>query len=305
MEEKEKSLLQELSTELKRVDEGVFVHWNMNSADYGFEAIANRFRHLTGQKIPYLPSDEKRIDLDSLITDKFGEGYASHPKLPNLAVLNDCSTRFLRKGTLEIELANDGDFGSVQRSTTEKARIIGELGRRFSEGNLKTLDSVGSVKFAGSNLDAVKVVLEAGAKFRQVERSLKRRHGGRTTLQVADEYDAQDLYRSILYLFFHDVRDEPWTPDYAGSGSRIDFTLPDFQLAIELKKSRPSMTTKDLADELIVDSERYKKMDGITHLVCLVFDHEGIIPNPRGIEKDLRRDNSKEGLAVTVQIFDR
>jgi hypothetical protein len=106
-------------------------------------------------------------------------------------------------------------------------------------------------------------------------------------------------------LFFDDIREESWTPEYAGGSSRIDFVLRDFRLAIETKKTRPSLTDKKLGDELIIDRDRYAKHPDVRHLVCLVFDHSGILANPRGVEVDLSRESSGEGIAVTVKIVDR
>jgi hypothetical protein len=36
-----------------------------------------------------------------------------------------------------------------------------------------------------------------------------------------------------------------------------------------------------------------------------VFDYEGILAGPRGLEADLARETTVEGLAVKVKIFDR
>lgn len=138
-----------------------------------------------------------------------------------------------------------------------------------------------------------------------MRRSLARRFGNRPTLRVTDEHDAQDLLRSLLLVFLDDVRPESWTPTYAGGSSRVDFLLPDYRVAIELKHSRAGMTSKNLADELIVDRDRYKQLGDVSHLICLVFDYDGQLDGPRGLERDLSRQSSTEGLAVTVRIYDR
>ena len=83
----------------------------------------------------------------------------------------------------------------------------------------------------------------------------------------------------------------------------MDFLIPRYKLAIELKFSRTSMTAKDLGEELIVDITKYRVHPDVRHLVCLVFDQPGHLRNPRGIERDL--SVPKEGLGVTVQIYDR
>ncbi|SIL79256.1 Uncharacterised protein [Mycobacteroides abscessus subsp. abscessus] len=175
---------------------------------------------------------------------------------------------------------------------------------------LATQESVGDITFADGRIDAVKAILTVAQRMLLVERSLGRRHGNRDTIKISDEYDTQDLLRSLLVVFllvvfFEDVREEAATPEYAGGSTRIDFILPDFKVAIEVKKTRDSMTKKSLADELIIDRDRYSTDPRVGHLICLVFDHDGRLANPRGLESDLSRQSSASGLAVTVKIIDR
>jgi REase_DpnII-MboI len=281
------------------------VHWNMNSATYGFVALANRFRFLTEQPPPHEPSTDRLFDLDDIIAHKFGIYYAKDPKLPNIITLNDLRKRFYLKGADEAKRFKDNDIGAIRSSVTEKASRILDLSRLLVGGSLKTQNSVGAVEFAGQRLDAVTTIVQLGDRFLYVRRALSRRHGSRPTLEVKDEYDAQDLLRALLKIFFNNVCDESWTPTYAGGAARVDFILPDYRLAIELKFMRPTLNDRDVADQLIIDRDRYAASQNINHLVCLVFDHEGLLNNPRGLEADLARDTSQEGLAVTVRIYDR
>ena len=101
------------------------------------------------------------------------------------------------------------------------------------------------------------------------------------------------------------MREEEYTPSYAGSNSRIDFVLPEFSLGIELKHARSDMNDSDVGEQLTIDRERYKQHPDVTHLICLVFDHDGMLRNPRGLEKDLHREHSHPDLTVTVRIYDR
>jgi hypothetical protein len=161
------------------------------------------------------------------------------------------------------------------------------------------------VPFAEEHLDAVKVVLTLGERFLYVERELSIRHDNRPTIKIENEYDAQDLLRAMLAIFFDDVRPEGYVPEYAGSSSRIDFIIPDFELAIELKFARSGLNRKQLGEELLVDRQRYEQHKDVRHLLCLVFDHNGILRNPRGLEKDLSKESSLDSFAVTVRIYDR
>lgn len=305
IEDRERELLTKFFDFLNEHQDSKLIHWNMDKADYGFGALANRYKWLTGADPTYRPPSDRLFDLDQLLTEKYGEGYVPHPKLPNLGALNKVSQRYWMTGKDEADKAEAEDFGAIQRSTSEKSRGIAHLFEAFMAGSLVTQDSAGAVEFAGTQVDAVKIVLELANRMLNVERSLKRRHGKRATLVIEDEYDVQDLLRSLLVIFFDDVREETWAPEYAGASSRIDFTLPDFAIAVEVKKSRDSMTAKTVGEELIVDRDRYAGHPDVSHLVCIVIDHEGRLGNPRGLEKDLSRASTKEGIAVTVRIVDR
>jgi hypothetical protein len=124
-------------------------------------------------------------------------------------------------------------------------------------------------------------------RFHKVARQLRSRYNGRNTLEVEDEYDVQDLLHSILRIFFEDVRPEEWTPSYAGKATRMDFLLKDEKIVIEVKKTRPGLKDGQLGTELIEDITRYKTHPDCSQLICFVYDPEGRIGNPRGLESDL------------------
>jgi hypothetical protein len=111
-------------------------------------------------------------------------------------------------------------------------------------------------------------------------------------LDVADEHDVQDLFHSLLTLFYDDIRNEEWTPSYAGSSSRIDFLLPEIETVVEVKKTRPTLSTKELGEQLLVDIAKYKTHPLCRILVCFVYDPEGRVSNPRGVENDLNNSTS-------------
>lgn len=128
-------------------------------------------------------------------------------------------------------------------------------------------------------------------KFARVARQLRTRHDNRETLTIKDEYDVQDLLHALLVLHFDDVRDEEWTPSYAGGCERMDFLLKDLQTVIEVKKTRPSMSKKELGEELIVDIEKYKAHPDCKLLYCFVYDPDGYLGNSIGIKNDLEKNH--------------
>ncbi len=138
------------------------------------------------------------------------------------------------------------------------------------------------------------------SRFHLVAKQLRDRYDERPTLDVADEYDVQNLLHSLLCIFFDDIRPEEWTPSYAGKTSRMDFLLKKESTVIEVKKTRSGLGTKEIGTQLIDDIARYKKHPDCKYLICFVYDPEGHIANPRGLESDL---SCQEGeLTVTVLI---
>lgn len=304
MEEREVLLLNAAMKFFRDHGEARWVHWKMNRPEYGFQALADRLTWL-GHEPPAVPPPDRRHDLDGLIAERHGRDYAAHPRLPHLIGNNGMLSRYARWGAEEPELVSRHEYAAVQQSTTEKVRLLADIFGLLVEGRLQTKNSTGDVPFAGAYLDAVAVVLGLADRFLLVRRALLRRHAGRGTLEIKDEYDAQDLMRALLLQFFDDVRDEEWTPSYGGGASRIDFFLPQRRLAVELKWMRPSLSAHSLGDELLVDRQRYQVHGNVGHLACLVFDYDGLLPNPRGLEQDLAQPGTEGVVACTVKILDR
>ena len=127
------------------------------------------------------------------------------------------------------------------------------------------------------------------SRFKKVAFQLSHRYENRETLRINDEYDVQDLLRSILSLYYDDVRTEEWTPSYAGSSLRIDFLIPEIEAVIEIKKTRRSMTDKTLSEELIIDIEKYQTHPKCKKIYCFVYDPDTILRNPAAIKKDIEK----------------
>lgn len=143
------------------------------------------------------------------------------------------------------------------------------------------------------------ILLRVFNRFHKCVRELRRRYGERNTIDVEDEYDVQDVLRVLLSLYFDDIRAEEYTPSYAGSSARMDFLLKKEKVVIEVKKTRASLKAKELGNQLIEDIARYKSHPDCESLICFVYDPDGYISNPKGIENDL---SSNEGLITKVII---
>ena len=148
--------------------------------------------------------------------------------------------------------------------------------------------------------DRLSLIEKLCLRFHAAARQLQSRHACRPTITIEDEYDTQDLLHAILRLHFDDIREEEWTPSYAGAASRVDFLLKAEQIVIEVKKTRASMTAKKLGEELIIDRARYEMHPECKILVCFVYDPEGRIGNPVGIERDLESHGGKLKVRVII-----
>jgi hypothetical protein len=276
------------------------IHWNMNSSEFGFSALENRYAYLGGTA-PATHAVERTFPLGDLIALRHGANYVGHPRLTRLLGLNGVTTRYSLSGAEQARKFNEGAHADLARCTSERATSIASVAELFVNGRLQTERSGPAVHFAGAMIDSVDVVLAIGGRLHEVARELGHRHGGRPAHAMADEYDYQDLLRAQLRLFFDDVRPEDHGPVVAGAASRIDFVLPEFGIAVEVKVARATLNAGQLGGELVIDARRYEAHPSVRHMVCLVFDPTGFIQNPRGVENDL--SGMHDGLAVTVKIF--
>jgi len=145
-------------------------------------------------------------------------------------------------------------------------------------------------------MNSIDIVRKICSRFHLVAKQLRdRRRENRNTIIIEDEYDVQDLLHALLKIFFDDIRPEEWTPSYAGKSSRMDFLIKNKKIVIEVKKTREGLKGKQVADQLFVDIERYKKSHpGCEYLFCFVYDPENLIQNPIGLEKDINEKHKGE-----------
>lgn len=137
--------------------------------------------------------------------------------------------------------------------------------------------------------DKLAALVEICDRFHLVVRQIRQRHNDRPTLDVGDEYDVQDLLHGLLHLEFDDIRAEEWTPSYAGGSARMDFLLKNESIVVEVKKTRPRLSAREVGEQLLIDIGKYQGHPGCRTLVCFVYDPDGRIANPRGLETDLTK----------------
>jgi len=142
------------------------------------------------------------------------------------------------------------------------------------------------------DLSAIKQIGNICDRFPLVAEQLGTRHNSRTPLTINDEYDVQDIFQALLRLHFDDIVDEETMPSFAGISSRVDFILRSERIGIEIKKTRPSLGSKELRTQLSEDIITYEKHPGFNILIFFIYDRDKLIENPTGFEKDfcIRRD---------------
>lgn len=137
-------------------------------------------------------------------------------------------------------------------------------------------------------LPALAIITRLLRRFPAVVRELEHRHDRRSPMaEIRDEYDVQDLLRSILAGLFDDVRDEEPTPSHGGLASRMDLLLKSEQIVIETKMTRASLSQRKVAEELATDKELYRSHPGCRTLVCFVYDPGRHLRRPASLEADL------------------
>ena len=72
----------------------------------------------------------------------------------------------------------------------------------------------------------------------------------------------------------------------------MDFLLKDENIVVEVKKTRKGLGAKEVGDQLLIDLSRYSEYKDCKTLICFIYDPDGLIKNPRGIESDLNKKST-------------
>jgi REase_DpnII-MboI len=135
--------------------------------------------------------------------------------------------------------------------------------------------------------DPLHLIRKVCLRFHSVVRQLRLRKDYRPTIEVDDDYDLQDLLCALLKVEFDEVATDEWTPPYTAGASRTTFLVEKDQIAIIAKKTGPSVTTKELADQVAADSAYYRAQGRCSTLFCFMYDPEGRVGSPKRLETTL------------------
>jgi hypothetical protein len=137
-------------------------------------------------------------------------------------------------------------------------------------------------------------------RFHAVVRQLRQRHDARPTLEVEDLHDVRDLLHALLCLEFEDIRMERWALTSADGQDRTDLMIERERIAIMVKRTRQGFGAKEIAEQLAADFQRYATHPNCKTLLCFIYDPEGRIGNPRGLEAELKRERGGQILDILV-----
>jgi hypothetical protein len=172
---------------------------------------------------------------------------------------------------------------------------------QLSKRLLRQLEIKMQFNFDNDQEQTIDNVRKICKRFSIVARQLQDRHENRETLSIDDEYDVQDLFHTLLKIFFDDIRKEEWTPTYAGGAVRMDFLLKKEKIVIEIKKTRQNLKDKEIGNQLLLDIAKYESNPDCKILICFIYDPDGRIGNSPGLINDLNQ-KSTEKMQVLILI---
>jgi hypothetical protein len=141
----EKALLDEFYEFVEKYRDFKWVHWSMTFVNYGFPALAHRYKVLGGS--PVNIPDTNLIDLAAHLKKIYGRNYIPRPPLNNLILKNDLQSQQLMTGKEEAYALEAGKYIIVSQSTETKTYILSVILYKAADQRLKTDASILKLKF--------------------------------------------------------------------------------------------------------------------------------------------------------------
>lgn len=135
-DELEKLVLDGFYEHLRQHPGNKWIHWNMRDANYGFQALAHRYRVLGGD--PLTPPDNDLFDLSGTLIDIYGPTYVGQSRLESLLGLNGMSRRNFLPGADEAIAFENKNYVKLHQSTLKKVDVIEGIARRAWDGTLRS-----------------------------------------------------------------------------------------------------------------------------------------------------------------------
>lgn len=185
-------------------------------------------------------------------------------------------------------------------SVEDKNFLKRHINLSTSQGYQTAIDTNAVIRIPGEIEDLLEILIKG---IRRAMVPLKHRRSNLPFIEFDNEYDLQDLVHSQLRSWVKDIRREEYTPSYAGSSTRADFLLAEYDIVIEIKNIRDTNHAKKIGDELILDIAHYKVHPNCKQLWIVIYDSKNLIPNPEGLISDLNGQHSSQFKTIEVKTF--
>lgn len=136
-DEVEKKLLTDFYTFIRDRRDKYWIHWNMRNLTYGFEHLEHRYQVLVGNSGSVIPV-ERRLNLNDMLSNRYGSNYAKHPKMKSLMEMNGGIHRHFLTGEEEVRAFQEDEFIRMHNSTLAKVGFFCKTIRKFTKGKLRT-----------------------------------------------------------------------------------------------------------------------------------------------------------------------
>lgn len=115
-------------------------------------------------------------------------------------------------------------------------------------------------------------------------------------IQIQNEYDVQKMLHAILKPIFPSIRTEV-NDDTGHHTIRTDLFIPEFNIVIEVKCTRNSLSKRNLSEEIGSDITHYNNK----HIVFMIYDKSMIIDNAISFKNTYEsKSNEKKAIYVTI-----
>ena len=133
----EKKLLDDFYAFVRDRQGKYWVHWNMRNLTYGFEHIQHRYRVLNQKDAPVIGVG-RRINLNDILVDRYGDGYAKHPNMLSLMEMNGGRHRDFLEGKEEVSAFQEKEYIKMHNSTLCKVGFFHIVIQKLIKGKLRT-----------------------------------------------------------------------------------------------------------------------------------------------------------------------
>lgn len=138
--ELEKIMLEDFNEFIKNHQDALWIHWNMNNINYGFEALEHRYKVLTKNNL-FKVSDIKKFNLSKMILAIYGKDCVDHPRMSNLMQLNGGYHRNYLSGEEEVDAFKKQEYIKLHNSTIGKAKWFESMYKKLQKGKINTTRS--------------------------------------------------------------------------------------------------------------------------------------------------------------------